>query len=205
MASIISWTAVVKFRGSSRAGRGTPTDSTIRHRIEHIETLPDSQVPRFAELGVVASMQPSHTRYTRADHSDNWSTRLGHERADRAWRCRDLVDAGAVLTLGSDWPIAPFDPCGVMAEAQLRRPADLPDRAPVAPGQALTARQALHGYTTAPALAASAEHHSGRIAPGYRANLTAFAASPLRTPAADLPGIPVTLTVVDGIIRHRAP
>jgi predicted amidohydrolase YtcJ len=180
-----------------------PPDSTVRHRIEHIETLPDDQVRRFAELGVVASMQPSHTRFTRADHSDNWSRRLGDERADRAWRCRDLLEDGAVLTLGSDWPIAPFDPRGVMAEAQLRRPADQPDLAPVAPGQALTALQALHGYTTAPALTASAAHRSGRIAPGYRADLAAFAASPLQTPAADLPGVPITLTIVDGIIRHR--
>jgi predicted amidohydrolase YtcJ len=69
--------------------------------------------------------------------------------------------------------------------------------------QALTARQALHGYTTAPALTASAGHLNGRIAVGYRADLTAFAASPLHTPAADLPAVPITLTTVDGIIRHR--
>lgn len=182
-----------------------PAGSAVRHRIERIETLPSDQVPRFAELGVVASMQPSHaTYYTRADHSDNWSRRLGDERADRAWRCRDLLEAGAVLTLGSDWPIAPFDPRGVMAAARLRRPAERPDLGPVGPAQALTARQALYGYTVAPALAASAGHLGGRIAAGYRADLTAFAASPLSTPAADLPGVPVTLTMVDGTIRHRA-
>lgn len=182
-----------------------PARSAVRHRIEHIETLPSDQVPRFAELGVIASMQPSHgARYTRADHSDNWSQRLGEQRANRAWRCRDLLDAGAILTLGSDWPIAPYDPRGIIAEAQLRRPADRPDLGPVRPGQALTARQALYGYTAAPALAASAEHASGRIAPGYRADLTAFAASPLRTPPADLPDVPITLTTVDGIIRHQA-
>jgi predicted amidohydrolase YtcJ len=182
-----------------------PAGSAVRHRIEHIETLPCDQVPRFAELGVIASMQPSHgARYTRADHSDNWSIRLGEQRADRAWRCRDLLDAGAILTLGSDWPIAPFDPRGIIAEAQLRRPADRPDLGPVGPGQALTARQALDGYTTAPAFTASAEYSSGRIAPGYRADLTAFAASPLQTPPADLPDVPITLTTVDGIIRYQA-
>jgi cytosine/adenosine deaminase-related metal-dependent hydrolase len=47
------------------------------------------------------------------------------------------------------------------------------------------------------------QHLNGRIAPGYRADLTAFAASPLHTPAADLPAVPVTLTTVDGLIRHR--
>ena len=181
-----------------------PAGSTVRHRIEHIETLPSDQVPRFAELGVVASMQPTHaTDYTRADHSDNWSRRLGPERAERAWRCRDILQAGAILTLGSDWPIASYDPRRVMAAAQLRRPADRPDLSPIAPDQALTARQALHGYTTAPALASSAGHHNGQIAPGYRADLTAFAASPLNTPPADLPAVPITLTTVDGTIRHR--
>jgi predicted amidohydrolase YtcJ len=182
-----------------------PAGSTVRHRIEHIETLPSGQIPRFAELRVVASMQPSHAAYyTRANHSDNWSRRLGDERASRAWRCRDILNTGATLTLGSDWPIAPYDPRSVMAAAQLRRPADRPDLGPVGPGQALTALQALHGYTTAPALTASAGHLGGRIAPGYRADLTAFAASPLYTPAADLPAVPITLTTVDGIIRHCA-
>jgi len=182
-----------------------PAGSPVRHRIEHIETLPSDQVGRFAGLGVIASMQPSHAaRYTRADHSDNWSRRLGDDRANRAWRCRDLLDAGAILTLGSDWPIAPFDPRGIIAEAQLRRPADRADLGPVRPGQALTALQALRGYTTAPAHAASAEHDSGRIAPGCRADLTAFAVSPLQAPAADLPDAPMTLTVVDGIIRHQS-
>lgn len=59
-----------------------------------------------------------------------------------------------MLCLGSDWPIAPFDPRGVMAAARLRRPAARPDLAPVGPGQALSAAQALHGYTAAPAVAA---------------------------------------------------
>jgi len=182
-----------------------PAGSQVRHRIEHIETLPADQVPRFAELGVVASMQPSHaTDYTRADHSDNWSRRLGEERANRAWRCRDILDSGAILTLGSDWPIAPFDPRGVMAAARLRRPAARPDLGPVGPAQALTAAQALYGYTVAPALTAGAGHRNGRIAPGYRADLTAFAADPVRTPAEELPGVAVLLTAVDGVIRYRA-
>jgi predicted amidohydrolase YtcJ len=156
-------------------------------------------------LGVVASMQPSHaTDYTRADHSDNWSRRLGDERANRAWRCRDLLDAGAILALGSDWPIAPFDPRSVIAAAQLRRPATRPDLGPVGPGQALTAAQALYGYTVAPALAAGAGHLNGRIAPGYRADLTAFAADPVRTPAEELPAVAILLTLVDGVIRYRA-
>ncbi|KPC70108.1 hypothetical protein ADL27_53940, partial [Streptomyces sp. NRRL F-6602] len=57
-------------------------------------TLKDVDLRQAAELGVAASMQPPHTAYTRADHSDAWSRRLGPERAGRAWRIRELREAG---------------------------------------------------------------------------------------------------------------
>ena len=171
----------------------------VRHRIEHIETLPDEDVRRFGPLGVIASMQPTHaTDYTRADHSDNWSRRLGAERANRAWRCADIRAGGAVLTLGSDWPIAPFDPRVVLAAAQLRRPPARPDLGPVNPRQALTAEQALDGYTRAPAWAARLEHEAGAVRGGFRADLTVLAADPVDVRAEELPAVPVTHTVVDG-------
>ena len=180
-------------------------DSRLRHRIEHIETLPADQVGRFAAAGIVASMQPTHaTDFTRADHSDNWSRRLGQERALRAWPCRDLVDAGAVLALGSDWPVAPYDPRLTLAAAQLRRPARRPDLDPVAPWQALTAAQALYGLTEAPAYAAGAEDRLGKVQVGYLADLTVWAEDPLTVPATQIAELPVTLTVVDGRVVHRS-
>ena len=149
-------------------------------------------------------MQPTHaTDYTRADHSDNWSRRLGTERANRAWRCRDILDAGATLVIGSDWPVAPFDPRGILAAAQLRRPADRPDLAPVALEQALTAQQALTAYTRAGAIVAGEEREAGRIAVGFRADLTGFAVDPLSAPPDELAEAPIALTVVDGVVRHR--
>ncbi|MFE1548408.1 amidohydrolase [Streptomyces sp. NPDC058718] len=177
----------------------------VRHRVEHIETVPDDTLRRFAELGVVASMQPTHCcDFTRADHTDNWSRRLGEERASRAWRCRDLVDSGATVVLGSDWPIAPFPPLGVLAGARHRRPSRDLGRAPHGPEQALTALEALRGMTTGPAYAAGEEHEAGRIALGHRADLAVFADSPVTTAATELPDLPVLLTVLDGRITHRA-
>jgi predicted amidohydrolase YtcJ len=174
------------------------------HRVEHIETLPTELIGRFLRQGVVASMQPTHcTHFTRADHTDNWSARLGQERADRAWRCRDLRDAGVPVVLGSDWPVAPFDPRRVLADAQLRRPAGEPDVAPVQPHQGLTARMALEGYTAAAALAAGESGRSGRIAVGARADLTAFAVDPVRADPDELADAPIVLTVVDGEVVHR--
>ncbi|MEW1547097.1 amidohydrolase [Streptomyces tsukubensis] len=172
-------------------GAGAPV-----HRIEHIETVPDDQLGRFARLGVAASMQPPHTAYTRADHSDEWSRRLGPERAARAWRCRDLRDAGAVLALGSDWPIAPYDARRVLATALAPRGA--------ATGHGLTGLMALEGCTTHAALAAGEAAVAGRIAPGYRADLTALGVDPVRASADEIADAPVPLTVSSGRITHRA-
>ncbi|SDK32686.1 amidohydrolase [Streptomyces indicus] len=172
------------------------------HRIEHLESLPDDLVGRFARLGVVASLQPVHgTRHTRADGTDTWSRRIGPDRAARGWRTRDLLAAGAVVALGSDWPIGPGDPRTGLADCQLRRPVEEPDTAPVQPEQALTARAAYTGMTWAAAEAAGARHELGRIAPGYLADLTVFAADPLALDPEAQAGNAVLATVVGGCVR----
>ncbi|EPD91723.1 MULTISPECIES: amidohydrolase [Streptomyces] len=177
-----------------------------RHRVEHIETVPDDTLGRFAWLGVVASMQPTHCcDFTRADHTDNWSRRLGEERAARAWRCRDLWDSGALVVLGSDWPVADHRPLTVMAGARHRRPTRDLSRPPHGPDQALTALEALQGMTVNPALATGDGHHAGRLAVGHRADLTVLADNPLTTPATELAELPVLLTVLDGRPTHRDP
>ncbi|WIM99062.1 amidohydrolase [Actinoplanes oblitus] len=172
----------------------------LPHRVEHLETMPAELLGRFAELDVTASMQPTHcTHYTRADHTDNWSQRLGDKRADRGFRARDLREHGARLALGSDWPIAHFDPRGIMAAARLRRPAGEPSIAPVLPEQALTARMALEGFTTQAAEAAG-QSDAGRIAPGFRADLSAFEVDPLTAGPDEFAESPVPLTVVGGSV-----
>ena len=182
---------------------GVARSATVPHRVEHLETLPGALIERFRRQGVVASMQPTHCGFTRADHSDNWSSRLGAQRADRAWRCRDLRDAGVPLVLGSDWPVAPFDARRGLAEAMLRRPALEPDVPPVGPTQGLTARMALEGYTSHAALAAG-EPGGGRIAVGGRADFTAFTVDPLRAGPDELADAPIALTAVGGVVVYRA-
>lgn len=168
-----------------------------RHRIEHIETAPDDLLPRFAELGVAASMQPPHTAYTRADGTDEWSRRLGTARAGHAWRLRDLRDAGATVALGSDWPIAHYDARAVLATARAPRGA-------ASARAGLTALEALEGCTTHAARAAGESRVAGRIAPGCRADLTALALDPLTAPPDELTEAPVHLTVTGGHVVHRA-
>ncbi|GAA5025631.1 amidohydrolase [Microbacterium fluvii] len=168
-----------------------------QHRIEHIETLPDEVLELIASSSVAASMQPTHcTHYTRADHTDNWSRRLGDERADRAWRIRDLRERGVIVALGSDWPIAPYDPRGTLAAATLRRPAGRPEVAPVQPAQALSAAAALDAHTAG--WWRSVGEEGGALRAGLPADLTVFADDPLATDPDVFADSPVLLTVVGG-------
>ncbi|WP_364309047.1 amidohydrolase [Paenarthrobacter nitroguajacolicus] len=170
------------------------------HRIEHIETIPDDLVTRFAELGVAASMQPVHgTHHTRADRTDNWSVRLGGERAARGWRCRDLREAGVTVALGSDWPITPYDPRAMMADSILRRPVERSDVEPVQPEQALTALMALEGYTSHAAAAAGLTAETGTISVGKLADLTVFEQDPLLVTPEELARTSVVATFVSGL------
>jgi predicted amidohydrolase YtcJ len=174
-----------------------------RHRIEHIETIPGDLVGLFARHGIVASMQPNHcTRFTRADGTDQWSQRLGPERAGRAFRTRDIRDTGALLALGSDWPVAPLDARTILADSQLRRRAGHRDDAPMCPRQSLTARMALEGYTTHAAAAEGKADSAGMIAPGYRADFTAFAVDPLAARPDELADAPIVVTAVAGTLTH---
>jgi predicted amidohydrolase YtcJ len=175
------------------------------HRIEHAETLPDDLVDAFPASGAIASMQPTHcTHFVRADHTDNWSERLGPERARNAWRTRSLAAAGVTLALGSDWPVAPFEPLAIMADAQLRRDVADPDLDPVAPEEGLTARQALEGYTVGAAIAAGVENTEGSISVGKVADLTILAADPLAVSPEVLAGTAILATVVGGEIQFAA-
>lgn len=176
-----------------------------RHRIEHLEAMPDEQIGRFMAEGIIPSMQPSHAvLYTQADHSDNWSQRLGTVRANRAFRCADVAATGAPLVLGSDWPIAPFDPRQILVCGRFRRLAEQTAAEAIQPAQALTGLQALAGLTSLAAYAVHEEDLSGSLAPGMRADLTAFSVNPLEASAEALSEASFRLTMMDGRITHRA-
>lgn len=175
----------------------------VRHRVEHLETLPRELVGRLVSSGLVASMQPPHVCFTKADHTDEWSRRLGTQRAERAWACRDIRDAGGTLVLGSDWPVAHHDARQVLATARLRK-APRTDTPPIGPEQALTGLMALEGMTTHAAYADGTEDHAGRVAVGCRADLTVFAVDPVESPADEVASAPVELTVSGGLVTHRS-
>ena len=125
-------------------------------------------------------MQPQHMMWLEPDRRDNWSRRLGGgERCDRAFPIRVLLESGATVTLGSDWPVARYDWREGMAAAQLRRPPGDPDRAPYDDQARRRADGAATGYTTQPALTVGDQARLGRIAPGFLADLTVLAEDPV--------------------------
>lgn len=177
-----------------------------KHRVEHIETLMDEDLPRFAALDVAASMQPLHMEGLDDPATpSSWVDGLSEGRYERGFRAGDIAATGATLPLGSDWMVADFDPRVGLAWAVLRRKPGSPDRVPYLPAQALSPEQALLGYTRHAAAVAGDEHVHGRLRPGMRADITALGADPLRVAPDELPAVPVALTVVDGDVVHRGP
>jgi predicted amidohydrolase YtcJ len=175
----------------------------VRHRIEHVEAPQPADMARFAAEDVIASMQAQHMQWSSPDGSDNWSRRLGPERAARAFPIRSLLESGATVTLGSDWPVARYDWRLGFAWAQLRRAPGHPERDRL--GEAgISALEALHGYTSTPAEVVGAGDRLGRVREGYLADLTVLAQDPVETPADEIVDVPALLTVVDGEVVHRA-
>ena len=149
-------------------------------------------------------MQAQHMLWCEPDRSDNWSRRLGPERSapGRAFPIRSLQESGALVALGSDWPVARFDPRLGLSAARLRRPPMELDRQPY-DDEAIDAVSALAGYTTSAAATIGEEARLGRIRTGFAADLTVFAEDPVECVPDELPALPVVLTVVDGQVVHR--
>ncbi|WGW11457.1 amidohydrolase [Saxibacter everestensis] len=174
------------------------------HRIEHLECLADKDLARLAEHGITASMQPLHLQWRKADGSDAWAARMGPERTSRAWRTRDVHDAGVPLALGSDWPVAQLDARLGMAWARLRRTPGNPDAPVFEPVQVLNPLEALAGFTTGSARAQGDQDTLGRIAVGYKADLAVWAEDPVLVGSDALVDLPVSLTLVGGAVTYRA-
>jgi predicted amidohydrolase YtcJ len=140
----------------------------VRPRIEHAQVVRPGDVPRFASLGVLAAVQPTHCT------SDMpWAPqRLGVDRTPWAYRWRSLLDAGARLALGSDVPVESADPRLGLWAAVTRRPPEGTAHEGWNLPEALSLAEAIAGYTTWAAWAGFEEDWRGAIAPGYAADLT---------------------------------
>ena len=183
---------------------GTESASGAPNRIEHLEVLTDADISQLAETGVVASMQPLHMQWRAGDGSDAWASRLGpHRSRHGAFRVKDVLEAGGRAALGSDWPVAQYDPRLGMAWARLRRTPGSPGAPVFEPDQRLSGYEALLGYTRWAAEALGRDD-LGVIRTGAAANLVLFAEDPAETDGDALPHLPVLLTMVDGKPVHSA-
>jgi len=166
----------------------------LRPRVEHAQIVRPEDVPRFAALGAVASVQPTHCT------SDMpWApSRLGEARVAWAYRWRSLLAAGARLCLGSDVPVESPDPrLGIWAAVTRRTQQGTPAGG-WNPGEALTVTDAVAGYTTWAAAAGFEEDWRGSCAPGYAADLTIFDRDPFAGEPAGILQARVVRTVVAG-------
>lgn len=158
----------------------------LRPRIEHVQHLHPDDAARVARLGVVASVQPIHLTF------DAPSVRaLFPERAERAYRTRDLLDRGAPLAFGSDTPVASPDVFAGLRAAVRRVGVD---GEPLGADQALTVAEALHAYTGGAAYAIGRERRSGVLRSGADADVVLLS----HDPHDDLDGLEVVATVMDG-------
>jgi predicted amidohydrolase YtcJ len=174
-----------------------------RHRVEHIETVHPTDLPRFAGLGVLASMQPMHA-LPEASQVDVWRDSLHPAVAASGWRLRSLLDSGAVLAFGSDWPVVPIDPL-LEIHAAVRR--QTPSGEPAAgwlPAEAVSIADALAAATWGSAYAEHAEAERGHLSPGALADLIVLDRDLLHEDGGAIAGSQVILTVVDGEVVHTA-
>jgi len=167
----------------------------LRQRIEHIQLVRDDDLGRFGELGVIASMQPIHATSDR-DLADRY---WGPRRTPRAYPWRTLRARRAVLAFGSDAPVEPIDPLlGIHAAVARMRPGD---EAAWHPEQALTLEEALHGYGAGVAYAIGRDRDLGTLEVGKRCDATVVDTDLARIPPAEWPGVAVTATITDGVVR----
>ncbi len=175
--------------------------SNARHRIEHIETVSPEDIPRFAKLGVLASMEPIHADPGTAEV---WSKAVGVARLKYAFAWSSLLRSGARLVYSSDWPAAiSVDPIRGLHSAVNRRTIDgQPPRGWVSE-QRISIGDALRAYTHAGAYSTFEEGIKGRIAQGMLADIVVFSQDLFKIDPLRIHETRVVLTVFDGKVVHR--
>ncbi len=171
-----------------------------RFRIEHAQHLRPSTIEQFAALKVIASMQPYHC----ADDGRWCEKRIGAERAKGTYAFRSLLDAGALLAFGTDWPVAPLNPMAGLKAAVTRQTLDGRHPDGWVPEQKITLEEAVRAYTVGSAYAEFQEQTKGSITPGKLADLVLLDHDIFAIAPATLDQVKVALTVVDGKVVCEA-
>lgn len=182
-----AYEAALKANGARRA----------YHRVEHVQHLLVSDIARFAELGVVASMQPFH----KADDGRYAEKALDRARLAGSYAFRQLLDAGALLCFGSDWPVVTINPFAGIASAVN---ATTLDGKIWLPSHSISLDEALEAYTLSPARAIHRENRLGSIEPGKFADIVVLKDDPFSMPPTRLADVRVAMTIVAGKIVYSS-
>jgi predicted amidohydrolase YtcJ len=173
-----------------------------RHRIEHIEAPSPLDVPRFAELGVIASMQPQHAEPNR-NLFEVWLPNLGVERAAYGWPWRSILHSGARIAFGTDWPVVALDPAASLHVAVTRQTRAGEPAGGWLPDQRLKLAEALAAWTFGGAYAEHAEDQKGTLATGMLADIAVIDGDIVAMPDTELGALKVRATVVGGRVVYE--
>jgi predicted amidohydrolase YtcJ len=183
----------------ARALEAVPGARDPRLRMEHAQILHPDDIPRFAELGVIASMQPTH-----ATSDAPWAgRRVGSERLAGAYAWRSLRERGALLAFGSDAPVESERPAlGLLAGITRQDPEGRPPGG-FLPEERLSAGETLAAFTRGAAYASYDEGRLGMLRVGFVADLVLWPEDPLALPPAELPGLEPLRVLSGGRTVHR--
>jgi len=172
-----------------------------RFRTEHAQHIAPQDIPRFAKLGVIPSMQPYH-----AIDDGRWADRfIGAERSATTYAFRSLIDSGARPAFGSDWFVAPPTPMEGIYAAVTRRTLDDKNPNGWVPEQKINVEEALRAYTIDAAYAGFSESSLGSIEPGKLADMVILERDLFKTPPEELGDVPIKTTIVGGkVVYSRA-
>jgi predicted amidohydrolase YtcJ len=171
-----------------------------RFRIEHVQHLRPADYPRFKQLGVVASMQPYHV----VDDGRWAEGRIGRARSASSYAYRSLIDAGARLAFGSDWPVAPLNPLPGIDAAVNRRTLDGMHPGGWFPEQRISVAESIEAYTLGSAYGAGQEKDRGSLSPGKLADFVVLSRDILAPAERDkIAETTVVQTIVGGKVIYE--
>lgn len=165
-----------------------------RFRVEHAQHLTRAAIAKFGEGDIIASVQPYH-----AADDGRWAIkRIGPEAIKTTYAFRSLLDAGAIMTFGSDWPVAPLNPLWGVDAAMFRRTTDGLNPNGWVPEERITGEEALTAYTAANAYAGFMEDKVGTLEPGKYADIVVLSGDPTKADANTIGDIIVLRTILGG-------
>ncbi len=168
-----------------------------RHRLEHIESISQSDIARFGQLGIIASMQPYHAN-PNSNIFNVWAANLGPDRASRAWVWNSIQQAGGRLAFGSDWPVVSLDPRLGMHTALTRQTLDGKPPQGFIADQCLPLPNVLAAYTSNAAYSQFAETQQGHLKVGQLADIVIWNKNIFNLPVAEVHKAQITKTIFNG-------